>query len=220
MKRIISLLLALTLCLSCVFALASCDVKDIIAKIKGEDTSSDANNGNNAENEEPKHPILEYYEKMENMENNYKLTMTLSDVPYFGIATMVVYVDGNLEYWPETMFNVEEYTETVGNKKYSYTKNDYGKWIKTSVTDESSEDSELLAEKLFDYNNYEAVEGKENVYRQKAGVDLGEYSNVVFTLAENSFTIEMTVEEDGMVMGMTIIVSNFGESNVTLPKVG
>lgn len=216
MKRIISLILALTLCLSCVFVLASCNVQDMIAKFTGEDTSSD--DDNNKQKEEPKHPILEYYEKMESVDN-YKLTITMSDVPYFGIVTMMNYVDGNIEYAPETMFNEEEYLETVGEKIYSYTKDEDGKWTKTDVTEYYAEEDELLAEEFFDYNNYEPVEGKENVFKQKNGVDFGEYSNVTFTLGDNSFTIEMTVEEEGMTMGLTLIVSNFGESDLTLPKV-
>ena len=196
MKKALSFLIIVSLCLSMLMMVTSCSSK---------------------------HPIEEFKEKMEKADS-YQMSITMSDVPLFGTFTMTTEVDGNIQYTPAVMFNEEEYTETVGDVKYKYTKDDSGKWTKTKVEDTDDDSSSLYGDdslnKLFNPDNYEKVKGEENTYKQKDDVDFEDYENVKITIEDDSCTIEMSAISDGMTFGVKIVISKIGEIELTLPKVG
>ena len=152
------------------------------------------------------------------------MSVTMSDMPFFGTFTITTEVDGNIQYTPAVMFNEEEYTETIGDVEYKYTKDDSGKWTKTKLEDAEDDSSSIYGDgslnKLFDPSNYEKVKGEENTYKQKEDVDFEDYENVKITIGDDSCTIEMSSISDGMTFGVKIVISKIGEIELTLPKVG
>lgn len=196
MKKTLSFLIIVSLCLSMLMLATSCSSK---------------------------HPIEEFKEKMEKADS-YQMSITMSDVPFLGTVTMTAKVDGNIQYIPATMINEEVYTETVGDVEYQYTKDDSGKWTKTKVENTVDDTSSIYDDdslnKLFNPDNYEKVKGEENTYKQKDDVDFENYENVKITIEDNSCTIEMSASLQGMTFGLKIVVSKIGEIELTLPTVG
>ncbi len=196
MKKALSFLIIVSLCLSMLMMVTSCSSK---------------------------HPIEEFKEKMEKADS-YQMSITMSDVPFLGTFTMTTKVDGNIQYTPAVMFNEEEYTETVGDVEYKYTKDDSGKWTKTKVEDTEDDSSSIYGDdslnKLFNPDNYEKVKGEENTYKQKDDVDFEDYENVKITIEDDSCTIEMSFISNGITVGVKIAISKIGEIELTLPKVG
>ncbi len=196
MKKIVSLLIIITMCVSLLMAFTSCSSK---------------------------HPIDEFKEKMEKADS-YQMAITMSDVPLFGTFTMTTNVDGNIQYTPAVMFSEEEYVETVGDVKYKYTKDESGKWTKEKEEETEEDDSSIFddesMEKLFNPDNYEKVRGEKNTYKQKSDVTFDYYEDVKITIEEDSCTIEMNAISDAMTIGVKIVISKIGEVNLTLPKVG
>lgn len=196
MKKTLSFLIIVSLCLSMLMLATSCSSK---------------------------HPIEEFKEKMEKADS-YQMSITMSDVPFLGTVTMTAKVDGNIQYIPATMINEEVYTETVGDVEYQYTKDDSGKWTKTKVENTVDDTSSIYDDdslnKLFNPDNYEKVKGEENTYKQKDDVDFENYENVKITIEDDSCTIEMSASLQGMTFGLKIVVSKIGEIELTLPTVG
>ena len=195
MKKVISLLIILAMCLSMLMTFTACSSK---------------------------HPIDEFKVKMQNADS-YQMSITMSDVPFFGTFTMTTKVDGNIQYTPAVMFNEEEYVETVGDVKYKYTKDESGKWTKEKVETEDDDSSiygDESMEKLFDPDNYEKVKGEENTYKQKSNVTFDDYEDVKITIGEDSCTIEMKAISDGMTYGVKIVISKIGEIELKLPEIG
>ena len=75
-------------------------------------------------------------------------------------------------------------------------------------------------EDLINPDNYELVEGKENVYQQKADVQFESFKDIIITLEENTCTIEMIAYMEGMALETQITISNIGKVKLELPKVG
>ena len=193
MKKVISLSIAIAMCMCFITAFTSCSSK---------------------------HPIDEFKEKMEKADS-YQMSVTMSDVPFFGTFTMTTKVDGNIQYTPAVMFDEEEYIETVGDVKYKYTKDDSGKWTKEkedSPDDSSIYDDESM-EKLFNPDNYEKEKGEENIYKQKSDVEFDDYEDVKITIEEDSCTIEMKAISDGLTFGVKIVISKIDEIELKLPEV-
>lgn len=191
MKKIISTSFVLVLCLSMLLAVTSCSSA---------------------------HPISEFKDKMTAAES-YQMSVTMSNVPLFGTFTMTTKVDGNIQYTPAVMFNEEEYTETVGDVQYKYTKNDEGKWIKTqseAEEDSSGITSDESMDDLFNPQNYKKVKGEKNTYKQKEDVTFDNFKDVIMTVEENSCTIEMVSTEG---YDVKLVVSKIGEIELTLPVV-
>lgn len=190
MKKAVSLFLTLVLCMSIVLGVTSCDAK---------------------------HPIEEFKSKMD-AADNYQISTTMSEVPFFGTITVITKVDGNIQYSSTALFDTEEYTETVGDAVYKYTKNENGVWSKALDTDgqdnTAGTDSKTL-EILFNPDNYDKVE--ENTYRQKKDVSFDEFKDVVMTLEGDSCTIETVSIEDGY--GVKFVISEVGKIELTLPTV-
>ena len=192
MKKFVSLFLTLMLCISMMLIVTSCGTK---------------------------HPIEEFKNKMADADS-YQMSFTMSNIPLFGTITITTKVDGNIQYTPAIMFNEEEYIETVGDTKYKYTKNEDGTWSKTQDTeeeDDSSVTSDKTMEELFNPDNYEKVQDKENTYKQKKDVTFDNFEDVTITIEEDSCTIEMMSTDEGY--GVKLVISKIGEIELTLPTV-
>ncbi len=167
------------------------------------------------------HPMTKFGAKLLRKQN-FQMDVVLSGIPLFGSVAISCEVDGNIQHIPDGTFTSESYVETVDGKQYTYAKDENGKWTKTESENDilsGMQDNEML-QKLVNPDNYELVEGKKNVYRQKDGVEFDNCKNVVVTLEKNSCTIEMILYTDGMALDALIVISNIGKMNLELPKVG
>ncbi len=170
------------------------------------------------------HPLEKFALKIARKQN-FQMDIVLSGIPIFGAVALTCEVDGNIQHIPAANFISESYIETVGDKRYTYAKDDTGKWTKTeSDVDEDDlfgnlQENEAFQE-LMNLENYEEVEGKKNVYRQKEDVAFDGFKNVTITLEKDTCTIEMILYTSGMALDTVIVISNIGEMNLTLPKVG
>ena len=170
------------------------------------------------------HPLEKFALKIARKQN-FQMDIVLSGIPIFGAVALTCEVDGNIQHIPAANFVSESYIETVGDKRYTYTKDDTGKWTKTeSDVDKDDlfgnlQENETFQE-LLNLENYEEVEGKKNVYRQKEDVAFDGFKNVTITLEKDTCTIEMILYTSGMALDTVIVISNIGEMNLTLPKVG
>ena len=192
MKKILSLSLALILGISMLLTAVSCAGR---------------------------HPIEKFKNKMEEADN-YQMTITMSNVPLLGTFTMTTKIDGDIQYTPAGMFHDEEYTQTVGDVEYTYTKTEDGEWIKTqSAVEEDTSDitNDETMNDLFNPENYEKVKGEENTYQQKKDVQFDDFEDVVIIIDDNSCTLEMLSKEEGY--SMKIVISKIGEIELTLPSV-
>lgn len=170
------------------------------------------------------HPLEKFALKIARKQN-FQMDIVLSGIPIFGAVALTCEVDGNIQHIPAANFISESYIETVGDKRYTYTKDDTGKWTKTeSDVDEDDlfgnlQENEAFQE-LMNLENYEEVEGKKNVYRQKEDVVFDGFKNVTITLEKGTCTIEMILYTSGMALDTVIVISNIGKMDLTLPKVG
>lgn len=170
------------------------------------------------------HPLEKFALKIARKQN-FQMDIVLSGIPIFGAVALTCEVDGNIQHIPAANFISESYIETVGDKRYTYTKDDTGKWTKTeSDVDEDDlfgnlQENEAFQE-LMNLENYEEVEGKKNVYRQKEDVEFDGFKNVTITLEKGTCTIEMILYTSGMALDTVIVISNIGKMDLTLPKVG
>lgn len=166
------------------------------------------------------HPIERFAAKVARKQN-FQMDVVLSGIPIFGAVALTCEVDGNIQHVPDATFISEFYTETVGDKQYTYSKDANGNWTKTESAENmlsKLKDNEML-EKLIDPDSYEPVEGKENVYRQKDDVEFENCKNVTLTIEKDSCTIEMILYTDGMALETLIVISNIGKMDVELPTV-
>jgi hypothetical protein len=170
------------------------------------------------------HPLEKFALKIAR-EQNFQMDVILSGIPIFGAVALTCEVDGNVQHIPAANFISESYIETVGDKQYTYSKDSNGKWTKTeSALDADNllpgiQDSEMF-KNLINLENYEEVEGKKNVYRQKEGVEFDGCKNVTITLEKGSCTIEMILYTGGMALDAVLVISNIGKMDLTLPRVG
>ncbi len=170
------------------------------------------------------HPIERFALKIARKQN-FQMDITLSGIPLFGSVALTCDVDGNMQHIRQGTFISESYIETIGDKRYTYSKDDTGKWTKTEKDiDEDDlfgnlQDNEMLRQ-LITPENYEKVEGKKNVYRQKEGVEFESFKDVTITIEKNTCTIQMILYTDGMALDTVIVISNIGKMDVTLPRVG
>ncbi|MBO5931646.1 MAG: hypothetical protein J6Q70_05370 [Clostridia bacterium] len=169
------------------------------------------------------HPLEKFALKIMKKQN-FQMDIVLSGIPIFGAVALTCEVDGDVQHIPAANFISESYIEKVGDKQYTYAKDSNGKWTKTeSALDADNllsgiQDSEMF-KNLINLENYEEVEGKKNVYRQKEGVEFDGCKNVTITLEKDSCTIEMILYTGGMALETVIVISNIGKMDVTLPSV-
>lgn len=167
------------------------------------------------------HPLEKFALKILRKQN-FQMDVVLSGIPIFGSVALTCEVDGNVMHIPNATFVSEQYVETVGDKCYTYTKDNNEKWTKAETDGNSIfanlQDNELVKE-LINLDNYEEVEGEKNVYRQKEGVELENFKNVTITLEKDICTIQTILYTDGMALDTVIVISNIGKMDVTLPRV-
>ena len=191
MKKILALLLALILCISS-FVFTSCFAK---------------------------HPIEVMRDKIDK-ENSCQLTMTM--VILGETVSITCFVDENIEYYPKSLVNDEYYIETIGDVKFKYTKTEYGTWVKTQYIEDPNNTSGITEEsvkELFNSDNYDEFKDRKNMYKQKADVAFYNFSNVIMTVGESSCTINALMLINGTNVNVTIVYSNIGTINLTLPAV-
>lgn len=207
MKQTTCLLVALLICFSVVFSMTAC-------------TSAPTEGNSPITITSPKHPIEQFFNKMRSAESA-QLTVTMYDLPFFGTVTMVSKHDGNIDYTAGSLISEETYTETLDDVKYKYTKNENGKWTKAlSENDkDDSEDSNDFTKLMENPDNFEAVEGKPNTYKQKSSVVFDEVDNVTITIEEESCTIEMMMITEDLTCRCVVVISHIGEIELTLPEV-
>ena len=204
MKKIISFVLVLTMCVALALSLASCDLV---------------------------HPIQRFLLNMQN-EKSYKITAAVDAVPgfgSFGSLEIVTSVDGNVQHVDAGLLG-EAYIEEVDGVRYGYYKNLLGGWNKQQLDVEEIE-IELqdvfgpdLIFAIFNPENYDEVEGEENTYKQKADVEFTVYEgvnveNVVITVNDDICTVSLTVSIDGYGVEAELVVSDVGSTSVELPSV-
>lgn len=166
------------------------------------------------------HPLEKFAAKMIKKQS-FQMDVVLSGIPFFGTVSLTYEMDGNIQHIPAGNFVSESYMETVGDKQYKYTKDETGKWIKAESDENllSSIQSNETLKQLLNVDNYEKVEGKKNVYRQKADVVFENCKDVTITLEDKSCIIEMIALSNGMALETLIVISNVGKVNLTLPFV-
>ena len=164
-------------------------------------------------------PFVSFFLKLQS-KDNFKATATLSDIPLFGSLTIDMKQDGNLFYMKG--LGSETYTETIGDEVYEYSKDSSGNWTKTKKAGGES-DEESTKDKfagffadLADPEKYTRV--ADNRYEQKEGVEFKNCDNVSITLVDGECIIEMEVIYIVEVHA-TIVVSDIGEVEITLPSV-
>ena len=165
---------------------------------------------------------LEKLEEKLTKKKNFQMDIVFSDIPLFGSISMTCETDGNIQHIPETSFFAETYIETVGEKQYSYVKNDFGRWEKSEgvqIAFSTLQDGDVLAE-LMNADNYEPVKNEKNVYRQKADVTFEYFQDVTITVEKDSCTVKMITLAGTMTLETHVVISNIGKVNVRLPIVG
>jgi hypothetical protein len=180
-------------------------------------------------------PLEKFVSKIAKKQN-FQMQVSAYGIPLLTSLDFVIEMDGNVTHIPDIYYIIEEsYIEKVGDETFKYTKDENGKWVKTKEEDNDNDDATLnfLGEndlkELINPNNYELVEGKENVYRQKANVQFEKFKDITITLEDDSCKIEMiTYIEEITVFGFTltdialetqIVISKIGQVDITLPKV-
>ena len=166
------------------------------------------------------HPLERFALKIARKQN-FQMDVVLSGIPLFGSVALSYEVDGKIHHIPDGSLVTESYFEMVGDTQYKYTKDENGNWIKEETEDgllSNLEENELFKE-LINPDNYEPVEGKKNVYRQKEDVVFDGCKNVTITLEKNACTIEMVTMTGGMALETLIVISNIGKMDLKLPAV-
>jgi hypothetical protein len=159
-----------------------------------------------------------------NKTENYHMTATVSGIPLLGSISFEQSVDGNVKYSPASFLSAEKYEETLDDGKYVYTKNSSGEWTKKKSDGEGGTIDNITNELFGDIDeltnpkNYKKVKGEKNKYEQKDGVIFDSCSNVVITIEEDKVTVVMTIDFSDMELPATVIISEIGEVELTLPK--
>ena len=169
----------------------------------------------------PMHPIEKFAYKLMKKQN-FQMDVVISGIPLFGSIAFAVETDGNITHIPDLYLTEECYIEKVGSETFRYTQDEKGNWVKSKDEDDSALDflSEDDLKDLINPDNYDLVEGTENVYRQKADVQFEKFKNITITLEKKSCKIEMTAHMEGMALETQIVISKIGEVNLKLPSVG
>lgn len=167
-----------------------------------------------------KHPIDRFKEQLETVDS-CQMTITMTNIPLFGTVAMTTQIDGNIQYNSGTFFSDEEYIEIYETVQYKYTKGVNGKWSKSIYTDFNDDkliDDEMM-EQLFNPQNYEKVRGEKYTYKQKADVNFDNCKDVTITITQEQCSIEMQTTSQGMVVDLELVISKLGEVELTLPNV-
>jgi hypothetical protein len=131
--------------------------------------------------------------------------------------------DGNKSYTSGMLGDSEEYTEIVGDTKYTYKKT-LGAWTKEQDTykEETTDSGNDFAE-FFNSENYKySRDLKKFVLKDNANVEFldgMESSSLTLEIEGDKCTITGEVNSDGLVMPFTIVFKGINETTITLPEV-
>ena len=204
MKKLLSILIALGLCISILFSATSC--------LSGLS----------------KHPIEQFNDEVEK-EESYKMEVSC-DIPMMGVLNVTFKVDGNLLYASESYNGerMEAYYETVGEDTvYEYLNRDE-KWKKEVWTSEagvSLMDSFLELEKifdeLFDADDYEKI--SKNTYKFKADAalkkDLEGVESIVMVIENGECRITLISKSNDTTTTVEYVITDVGKVELSLPSV-
>ena len=160
-----------------------------------------------------------------NKDKNYHMTATVSGIPFVGSLTMDQLVDGNVTFTSAFLFSSDQYKEIVGEDTYIYTKDSSGKWTKTksdgsgNSTEDMIEDLVGDIDELTNPKNYEKIKGEKNKYQQKESVEFEGCKDVVITIEDGKITVAMTIDFEGIDLPTTVVITEIGEIELTLPEV-
>lgn len=196
MKKFISTILILCLCIVISLSLISCNSTKKIDKMK--------------------ETLLET--------DNMTVVMKLIDVPNIGTIKMIMKLDGNKQYISGIMGESDVYYEIKDGCQYEYYQDYYGAWRITN-NGAVEEDNNILKEemfeddfdKLFDSSNFEAVKGERNVFKQKSHVIFDSFEDVYIIYDKDGYTINAVTIIEGVEIDCSIIFSNYGTTKVELP---
>ena len=150
---------------------------------------------------------------------NYHLTATV------GSFSFEQKVDGNVTYTSSFLLSPEQYKEVVGDEAYIYTKNSSGEWTKKKSENSGNAMNDMLEELVGDLDeltnpkNYKKVKGEKNKYAQKDNVNFEGCKDVVITIEEDKVIVEMIIDFEGLNFHTTVVISEIGEVELTLPEV-
>lgn len=196
MKKFISTILILCLCIVISLSLISCNSTKKIDKMK--------------------ETLLET--------DNMTVVMKLIDVPTIGTVRMTIKLDGNKQYISGIMGESDVYYEIKDGCQYEYYQDYYETWRITN-NGAVEEDNNILKEemfeddfdKLFDSSNFEAVKGERNVFKQKSYVLFESFEDVYIIYDKDGYTINAITIIEGVEIDCSIIFSDFGTTKVELP---
>lgn len=166
------------------------------------------------------HPLEKFALKIA-QKQSFQMEVIVSGIPLIGRLSLTYEVDGNIQHIPAGNLISESYIETVGDVQYTYGKDANGHWTKSEGGDSflgDLENNETLKQ-LLNVDNYEPVEGEENVYRQKADVTFDGFKNVKITLDGDKCALEMVILSNGMSLDALIVISEVGKIDLTLPVI-
>ena len=162
-------------------------------------------------------------------EKNYEAKQTVLNIPMMGDLVTTVQYDGDIMYQPSTEFSDEIYM--VGpDKDYKltvYSKDGSGVWTKTEMEYGGTEEDMMSAIELVDIcdaDKYEKVKGEKHVYKQKEDVVFDGCEDVTITVKDDTYIIKMRVKMassygGGTMLDAELVLSRFGEIELTLPQV-
>lgn len=201
MKKIIALILMLTLASTSVFAFTGCSGMS----------------------------PLESFKKSLEEKGNYEAELKITGIPLLGDFDITLSVDGNLKHFSESLLTKEMYIEeTEDGKTYVYTKNEKNKnkWdvIETASLPVDMEDvSDVLSEEtvseLLNISNYDVSIEDEFVFTQREDVEFDFCRDVVLTVSGDSCSCKLTIEFLGVECTASVVIGNIGKVKIETPKV-
>ena len=165
-----------------------------------------------------KHPIEKIGDRMI-AEKNFKMVMTMYDIPKYGTVTLTMEFDRNIAHVSAS--DEEFYLEEIDDKTFTYAKSSYEQEWKKYPNSSPNEDyySADFANPFFDSEKYKEIEGEENTYKQKESVKFDDFENVIITINDDeSCAIRGIMSSTDI--EFKIVISKIGEIDLTLPEVG
>jgi len=165
--------------------------------------------------------IEKYYQKLKDADSA-TIVMEI-DAPILGKVKMTMKFDGNKSYVSSLAGEGEKYRENIDNTTYTYTQNTYGQWIRSESPYEEEDAAAEELSGLFVSENYEYSKELEKFVLKD------DVSSEVFDGMESeSLTLEIDgdtciivgeVNNEGIVMPITITIKNLNSTTITLPEV-
>lgn len=196
MKRIISLVLLLSVALLSLLSLSAC-------KSRGD------------------HAVDEFVGLLEDSDNNFTVTVEISDVPILGDMRVITHYDGKKQYTPPAFMTKEQYREYRLFATYVYERGADGGWMKSRADNVGERDylDSDEAKVLLNSDNYDKTPYAPGKYRQRAGSDMGEFRNATIYVMSDACIITAVRIIDGTECQYSARIWNIGNVTVDLPDV-